>query len=369
MFYHRPAICLSFIISLALGASWAGATSYDSALVHYQFDQTQLNAGVFQDLTSNDVDLVVSGSGTPTIVSSLAGDAVVLPSTAQLVPQTAGSDSILNLTSSLNSKLSLSMWAQRPDNDDDFIISKMESSGNFRGWWVIIENTGQIGVIFRYTNTSTGPDRLWYRTTDEVIPDADNDFHHIAFTYDFVDSGTDPNRGIKVYVDGVAKDLTIDVNTSGTNFDSNDFDLSNSNPFTINGRNGVGTLGSNGTLAELAIWNSALTASQIDYQYQSVVNHAGDANGDGMVNLADLQILGDNWQATDAGWSAADFSGDQAVNLADLQIIGDNWGYGAGADVSFDEALAQVGIVVPEPATLGLLGLALPLILRRRTNR
>ncbi len=90
----------------------------------------------------------------------------------------------------------------------------------------------------------------------------------------------------------------------------------------------------------------------------------GDANGDGMVNLADLQILGDNWQSTTASWSEADFTGDGNVNLADLQILGDNWGFGVGSDLAFDEALAQVAI--PEPAGLALLGMSGVLLLRRR---
>ncbi len=94
------------------------------------------------------------------------------------------------------------------------------------------------------------------------------------------------------------------------------------------------------------------------------LTHPGDANGDGMVNLADLQILGDNWQSTTAAWAEADFTGDGVVNLSDLQIIGDNWGYGVSSDVSWDEALAQTAI--PEPAALTLMGLALPLVLRRR---
>ncbi|MCC6682036.1 MAG: hypothetical protein IT445_14135 [Phycisphaeraceae bacterium] len=90
----------------------------------------------------------------------------------------------------------------------------------------------------------------------------------------------------------------------------------------------------------------------------------GDANGDGMVNLSDLQILGDNWQSTTATWAEADFTGDGTVNLADLQILGDNWGFGVGPDISFDEALAAAAI--PEPAALALLVAAVPFVLRRR---
>ncbi|MCC6682478.1 MAG: PEP-CTERM sorting domain-containing protein, partial [Phycisphaeraceae bacterium] len=74
--------------------------------------------------------------------------------------------------------------------------------------------------------------------------------------------------------------------------------------------------------------------------------------------------LGDNWQSTTANWSQADFTGDNVVNLSDLQILGDNWGFGVGPDLSFDEALAVVG--VPEPTSLVLLGLGGLLLARRR---
>ncbi len=99
----------------------------------------------------------------------------------------------------------------------------------------------------------------------------------------------------------------------------------------------------------------------------AVALHPGDANGDGIVNLADLQILGDNWQSTTATWAEADFTGDGNVNLADLQILGDNWGYGVSPDVSFDEALA--GIVIPEPTSLALLAVAGLLALRSHASR
>ncbi|MCC6682270.1 MAG: hypothetical protein IT445_15315 [Phycisphaeraceae bacterium] len=134
-----------------------------------------------------------------------------------------------------------------------------------------------------------------------------------------------------------------------------------------------------GDVDQLAVYNSALTGTLdggasgtlisgplYDLWQQSFLQ-PGDANGDGMVNLSDLQILGDNWQSTTATWAEADFTGDSTVNLADLQILGDNWGFGTGPDVSFGEALA--GASIPEPASLLLLGSALPLILRRRALR
>ncbi|MCC6680954.1 MAG: endonuclease/exonuclease/phosphatase family protein [Phycisphaeraceae bacterium] len=77
----------------------------------------------------------------------------------------------------------------------------------------------------------------------------------------------------------------------------------------------------------------------------------GDANGDDIVNLSDLQILGDNWQQSGIGVAGGDFNDDGITNLSDLQILGDNWGAGVAADLSFQDALNRLGIDVPEPTT------------------
>ncbi|MCC6682484.1 MAG: hypothetical protein IT445_16410 [Phycisphaeraceae bacterium] len=79
---------------------------------------------------------------------------------------------------------------------------------------------------------------------------------------------------------------------------------------------------------------------------------AGDATLDGLVNLADLQILGDNWAADGASWASADFNGDGMVNLGDLQILGDHWNAAAGD-------FAQLSANIPEPHCVVLLGVLL----------
>ncbi|MCC6679748.1 MAG: hypothetical protein IT445_02495 [Phycisphaeraceae bacterium] len=68
------------------------------------------------------------------------------------------------------------------------------------------------------------------------------------------------------------------------------------------------------------------------------------------MNLADLQIIGDNWNGTGKSWITGDLTGDGLVNLADLQIVGDHWGQSG----DFAQLAAQF---IPEPAAL-LLGLA-----------
>ena len=53
----------------------------------------------------------------------------------------------------------------------------------------------------------------------------------------------------------------------------------------------------------------------------------GDANRDGVVNLADFNTLAANFGTTSgATWEQGDFTGDGAVNLADFNTLAANFG-------------------------------------------
>lgn len=114
-------------------------------------------------------------------------------------------------------------------------------------------------------------------------------------------------------------------------------------------------------------------------------NPNGDANMDGTVNGLDLSIMASNWLAAVGGGSAdGDFNTDGTVNGLDLSILASNWlavggsstdtfdfttgpGGGSGGGVSFDEALAAVGLGgIPEPSSMLLLGAGSLLLMRRR---
>lgn len=81
----------------------------------------------------------------------------------------------------------------------------------------------------------------------------------------------------------------------------------------------------------------------------------GDANGDGSVDLLDLDILGSNFGLTEGATVAqGDFNSDGAVDLLDLDILGSNFGLSTGG-------------AIPEPlsATLVLVASACGCLLRR----
>jgi hypothetical protein len=74
----------------------------------------------------------------------------------------------------------------------------------------------------------------------------------------------------------------------------------------------------------------------------------GDANLDGKVNAADLNTLALSWQSTAAtSWSQGDFNGDGNVNASDLNGLALNWRNGVAAAASAS--------LVPEPTSITLL--------------
>ncbi|MBI2824907.1 MAG: phosphodiester glycosidase family protein [Planctomycetia bacterium] len=89
-----------------------------------------------------------------------------------------------------------------------------------------------------------------------------------------------------------------------------------------------------------------------------------DTNGDGVVDISDIQTIATNWLHTGPPPSAADANNDGVVDISDVQTIAAHWleawppgGSGAGA--------------VPEPASvvtlaMGLLGVAIFTVFRRR---
>jgi len=74
---------------------------------------------------------------------------------------------------------------------------------------------------------------------------------------------------------------------------------------------------------------------------------AGDANLDGIVGIADLSALADNYGRTDVTWCQADFNGDGQVGIADLSALADNY----GRNVASDPPAGGRAILPPPTAT------------------
>ncbi len=83
----------------------------------------------------------------------------------------------------------------------------------------------------------------------------------------------------------------------------------------------------------------------------------GDVNSDGVVDVADLGVVGANFGGTNATANDGDLNGDGQVDVADLGIVGANWTAAATGSIT---------MLVPEPGSVVVLTLGLAYLSRRR---
>ncbi len=84
----------------------------------------------------------------------------------------------------------------------------------------------------------------------------------------------------------------------------------------------------------------------------------GDANDDGVVDVADLGIVGANFNQIDTIFNQGNFNDDDITDVADLGILGANW--------TASQATGNASALVPEPTTLSLLMMSVLVAVRRR---
>lgn len=102
---------------------------------------------------------------------------------------------------------------------------------------------------------------------------------------------------------------------------------------------------------ELSVSDGAATS--ID-TVKVTVGQSGDANFDNLVDIADLGIVGANFNKIKAVWSEGNFNFDTTVDVADLGILGANWSHGSLETVTHDCTLENQlqwaqGVPVFEP--------------------
>ncbi len=185
-------------------------------------------------------------------------------------------------------------------------------------------------------------------------------------------SGTSKVTALSV-ASGAALDLTnnsliVDYTAVGTLVDDTRLMLQ-SGKLTSSSTGGKLGYGDNAILGKATLAGQSVDSTSLLVKF----TYGGDANLDGQVDISDLGSLATAWQ-TSAPWTGGDFDYSGFVDISDLGILATNWQLGVGAPLgpSFDQALASVGlgsVTVPEPATIGLLGLCLAGVSARRNRR
>lgn len=175
--------------------------------------------------------------------------------------------------------------------------------------------------------------------------------YHFAAVIDS-DGGTGPPVG-SIYIDGAkVGEFTAPIESQISQLN----DVNN----WLGRSNWTADANVQGTYDEFRLYDYALSQNEVLGNFEvgpDAINVGvpGDANGDGKVNAADLNVLGGNWQMEVAnGIADGDFNEDGSVNAADLNILGGNWQFGVGE--------AALNATVPEPGTGSLLLLLMLLL-------
>lgn len=124
-------------------------------------------------------------------------------------------------------------------------------------------------------------------------------------------------------------------------------------------KSGAVLSGTTGVLSdELLVMDEPLWVTAIDLLL-------GDANGDGVIDVADLGILGANYGMTDVIFPDGDFNSDGVVDIADLGVLGAYWSSSSLSDMLGMQDTEQ-NVSIPEPAILSLFTISMLVIASRR---
>lgn len=147
---------------------------------------------------------------------------------------------------------SISCWFKRTRSGvSEFLVAKQESSGNFRGYALLIPSSdNKVTIVIRNNTASSG--RL---IVDGATAITDTNWHHIVMTYD----GSSNVSGINLYLDG--------NNDTGATSGTLSATISNSTSLQIGARNTANEF--SGNIDEVSVFNSELSASDVTSIYNS----------------------------------------------------------------------------------------------------
>lgn len=155
---------------------------------------------------------------------------------------------------------SISMWVYTSTNAHAVvapIFTKMESSGNFRGWGIFIRGASAVAPVsaISFFLRSSLSNLIQVDTPASSLPAAGSYWHLVA-TYD----GSSTAAGAKVYFNGVAQTMTLAAN-------SLTITTLNTIITHLNGRNGAAVSASANRYGATLVYGKALSQAEVDLLY------------------------------------------------------------------------------------------------------
>lgn len=144
---------------------------------------------------------------------------------------------------------------------DSAILGRMRQGGAYTGWELHVGtdlNPNGPGRLNVWLIESFGPS---YLQVNSAVPVLDEAWHQIAFTYD----GSGVAAGVRIYVDGVDATGDASADSLGGSFLADDVELA------LGTRQNGAAHNLRGDLAEVAVWNVALTAENIAHIFANGV--------------------------------------------------------------------------------------------------
>ena len=315
----------------------SAASIYDDAVAYWPFEETS-------GTTVNDASLTTAidldFQGNLNRVPGAVGNGIQADDEGSHNLLTTNGD-VDALDLSIGEEFTIASWVFNPNYFA--IASKMESSGNYRGWWF---STLVNGLTFTLRSQNVDGERIQVKS--DPLPTGEWVHAAVTFSYDALDD----LRGVRFYVNGQSVDAYLDASWGAITGPTD-----NDRSFNIFGRNDLGfPQRSNAIVDELAIWKRVLTATEIEEVYSLGIPFSGDANRDGMVDNEDTAVLASNWLTTGVSWDDGDFNDDDIVDDIDATILAANYGYGVSSTA------------VPEPAISVLLTGGLLLVMASFVN-